>query len=208
MFELFTAGTFWFWAIIIAEIVLLFVFVNYENGLGAFVSLLTFVVCLQVFGDVDLITLVTQNYLWTGVIIGSYITLSVPWGIFRWAMYCRDRLEAYEDKKAEFLLEKGLTNTKIVPAEYREEWKRSVELTKDYYTKRTIADAPLAREHKSFITRSMSLWAIDAIWWILGDMCVRIWKNIYNRITGLLQHISDNMFSNSNISKDLDVNDD
>lgn len=207
MFELIAAGTFWFWAIIVAEIVLLFVFINYENGIGALVSLVAFCACLQFFGDTDLVALVVQNYLWTGVIIAGYIALSIPWGVFRWSMYCRDQLEVYEDSKAKFLLEKGLANTKIVPIEHREEWKRFVASTQSWSTKRTIADSPLAREHKSFIIRSMSLWVIDAIWWILGDMCVRIWKNIYNRITGLLQHISDNMFSNSNISKDLDTED-
>ena len=32
MFELFVVGTFWFWALIAAEILLLFVFVSNENG--------------------------------------------------------------------------------------------------------------------------------------------------------------------------------
>ena len=204
LFNLFVAGTFWFWALIIAEMVLLFVFVNYENGVGALVSLIAFACCLQFFGDTDLWKLVSENPLWTGVILAGYLLLSVPWGVFRWAMFCRDKLEDYEDKKADFLRKKGQPNAKVVPVEFREEWKQYVANTKDYHTGQTIADPPLARQHKGFITRAMALWVIDAVWWILGDMCVRIWKTIYNRIAGMLQHISDSMFSKSKISDDLD----
>ena len=65
----------------------------------------------------------------------------------------------------------------------------------------------LARQNKAFITRSMTLWLIDLVWFILGDMCVRIWKHIYNRIAGMLQHISDSIYSKSNINDDLDMKD-
>mgnify|MGYP001296990305 CR=1 FL=1 len=49
MFELFVIGTFW-WALIVAELVLLFIFIENENGVGATVSLIIFAACLQWLG--------------------------------------------------------------------------------------------------------------------------------------------------------------
>lgn len=203
MTELFLVGTFWFWVLVLAEIVLLFMFVNYENGIGALVSLVVFGCCLHFASDVNMIKLLMENPLLIGVVFGAYVVLSIPWGTFRWALFCRDKVELYEEKKGQFLRSHHIPNAKVVPPEHRDEWFEVVESTRDPYTKQTIADPPLARHHRGFITRAMALWPVDAVWWILGDMFVRFWKTIYNRIAGMLQHISDSMFRRTNIAEDL-----
>ena len=199
MFHLLAVGTLWFWLFIALEVVLLFVFMYYEQGIVALVSLALFAISLCIFGDINLLVLMLNNPFWALATFVGYILLSVPWSIFRWAMLCRDKLEIYEEKKAAFLRNKNVPNAKFVPKEHRTEWKEYV-----VRTGRNIAEPPLARNHKSFIIRVMSLWLIDLIWWVLTDMYVRIWKNIYNHIVGSLQAISDNMFKKAT-AEDLNL---
>lgn len=199
--ELFLLGTFWFWALIIAEIVMLFVFIANENGSGAFVSLLIFGACIHFMGDVDLFAMVKNDPLIAGVVILSYIILSIPWGVFRWVLFCRDRVEDYNNLKQEFLAKNGYADEKVVPSELRKKWIDYLSSLRN----KSFADAPRVRDHKSMIVRSMSLWVVDLVWFVLGDMCVRIWKAIYNRIAKTLQKIADDIFSKANISEDLDI---
>lgn len=192
MFELFLIGTFWFWALIVAEIILLFVFIENENGIGATISVIIFGCCLQFLGDVDIIGFVMKNPLHLLAIVASYFVLGAIWGTVKWWIYCRDRLEEYEETKEEFLKSKGLpAGTKVVPDEYKLEWTRRIKQHGRYHD---VSQTPRVRDNKGTILRWMSFWPISFIWSLINDFVKRVFKTIYQKIAGFLQRIADNMF--------------
>lgn len=206
MLELFAVGTFWFWALIAAEIILLFVFVEYENGIGATISLAIFAALLQWCGKVDLFGYVIQHPVVVLMALVAYLLLGTVWGVIKWRIFCADRLDDYEELKYEFLKGKGLpASTKTVPVELRKEWSEKVERTKDYRTNQTIADVPSARVHKAMIMRWMSLWVISILWSFLNDFLKRVFQSVYKKIAAFLQRIAANVWSGGNVADDLNV---
>ncbi len=206
MLELFVVGSFWFWALIAAEILLLFIFVEYENGIGATISVIVFAALLQWCGNVDIIKYVIDNPFMVIGLVLSYLGLGTVWGVIKWRLYCGDRLELYESMKTEFLVSKGLPpNTKVVPVNLREEWKSKVERTRNYHNGQTIADVPLAKSHKSMIVNWMAFWVISMIWSFVNDFVKRIYKEIYRKIANFLQRIASNLWNSAQVDEDLNV---
>ena len=198
MFELFVIGSFWFWALVIAELALLVLFVENESGLWATVSLILFAVLLQFFGNADLIGFITASPLTVVSILGAYFLLGAIWGVVKWWIFCHDRLEEYEELKAEFLQERGVTDTKVVPPELRDAWRQKIT-----YRDHRLGQPPRVREHKSRVLRWMSFWCIDLIWSICHDFVKRVFRTIYRRIAEFLQRIADNMFARAGVEEDL-----
>ena len=189
MLELFVVGTFWFWALVIVEILLLFVFVNYENGIGATVSLLVFGACLQYLGGVDILNYVTSHPLAVCLAVLGYLLAGMTWSVIRWYIFCRDQLRQYNTLKSDFLKEKGLSETKLVPEELRSDWLLRLE------SYRQISYAPSVRDHKNQIIGWMAFWVISMIWFFINDLVKWIFKEIYHFISGFLQRIADNVFA-------------
>ena len=196
MLELFVVGTFWFWALIALEVVLLFSFVEYENGSGATVSLVIFACCLQWLGNVDIIGYIVSNPLQTLILVGSYFLLGAIWGTIKWWIFCHDRLEEYNDLKQEFFQKNGVpAGTKVVPAELKAEWRGLLERHTAYNRGGgKLSDAPSAKKNKSRIMRWMSFWPFSMVWSFINDFVKRVFRSIYQKIAGYLQHISDSMF--------------
>jgi hypothetical protein len=196
MLELFVVGTFWFWAFVILELVLLFAFIEYENGVGATVSLIIFACCLQWLGDVNLIGFVVANPLKLLAVVAAYFVLGGAWGAVKWWILIGDRLHEYKELKEEFLVARGLpAGTKVVPAERKAEWKEKLEHHRDYSRGGgLLSDAPRVRSNKGRILRWMTFWPVSLIWSIINDFVKRIFRSIYHRIAGVLQRMSDNMF--------------
>jgi len=195
MFELFVIGTFWFWALIIAELVLLFVFIENENGVEATVSLVIFAACLQWLGNVDLIGYVLSNPLSILAVVAAYFVIGSVWGIIKWWVFCRDRLEEYQDARENFLRSHGADpSLKTMPENLRAAWKKWLDDHRNYDQGRTLDEAPRASKNKSRIMRWMSFWPVSMIWSLINDFVKRIFKTIYQKIAGFLQRISDNMF--------------
>lgn len=199
MFELFVFGSFWFWTLLAAEIVMLFVFIDNENGVGATISMVVFGALLQWFGNVDIISYVRSNPLFILSCAGAYFALGAVWGVIKWWIFCRDRLEQYEEARDAFLKENGQpSGTKVVPVELRQKWK--------YYLNRTnedISQTPQVREHKSKIMRWMTFWVVSIIWSFINDFVKRVFRTIYQKLSNFLQRISDNMFGG--VKEDLDI---
>lgn len=213
MFELFVIGTFWFWLLIATEIILLFAFIENENGIGATVSVFVFAALLQWFGNVDIISYVRANPMFIVSCLGAYFALGAVWGIIKWWIFCRDRLEDYEEARAKFLKERGQpAGTKVVPVELRAEWKEAVENSGKYgygysgykVSTKISADPPQVREYKSQIMRWMTFWVISMIWSLINDFVKRVFRSIYLKLATFLQSISDKMWRN--VKGDFEVN--
>jgi len=206
MFELFVIGSFWFWMLIAAEIIMLFVFIDNENGVGATISVVAFGALLQWFGNVDIIHYVQGHPLFILSCAGAYFALGAVWGVIKWWIFCRDRLEEYEEAREKFLKSKGQpTGTKVVPPELRPEWRNYLDRNKDYRTGDNLSVPPQVRTHKAKIMRWMTFWVVSIIWSFINDFVKRIFRTIYQRLSTFLQRISDNMFGT--VKDDLPPND-
>jgi hypothetical protein len=207
MLELFVFGTFWFWALVAAEIILLFVLVENETGVGATVSLLVFAALLQFCGNVDIIGFVRTNPLTIVAGLIAYFILGTVWGIIKWRLFCQDSLDEYEEAKAEFLRGLGLpSGTKIIPDEHKTAWANRLQNARKYVNGNyvSLADIPQAKDHKSRILRWMSFWCVSIIWSFMHDFVTRIFNSIYRSIAEFLQRMADSMFAN--VREDLPRN--
>jgi len=119
-------------------------------------------------------------------------------------LFCRARLEEYDALKSEFLRGKGLPeSTKVVPVQFRAEWKEKLERHRGYRDNRWRNEAPVVRQHKAQVLRWMSFWPISMIWGLINDFVKRVCKTIYTKLSKFLQRVSDNIFSG--VQDDLDV---
>lgn len=192
--ELFIFGSFWFWTLVAVEILLLFMFVEYENGIGATISVVGFGVLLQWFGNVDIIDYVRAHPLFIVSATVVYFALGAVWGVIKWWLFCHDALEEYEERRAKFFEINGLPrDTKVVPPEFRTKWRDS-----HYYV-----ELPQVKHHKIQIIRWMSFWVISMIWSFINDFVKRIFRTIYQRMATYLQGIADRMFST--VKDDFDI---
>jgi len=201
MAELFVLELIGFWVLFLLSAVAIFILSHYEKGFFIFLTLAAFVGATFFFGFAETLSVVTLNPIVILYVVVSYISLSVPWGVFRWYIFCQDELQKYKDLKARFLERRGVKDTTVIPDEYKSEWKEEVNRTRPYGG-RSIADPPLVYKHKGKIIRSMSFWVIDAIWFLVGDLFVRLWKRIYHLISDTLQAMANSIFS-SKIKDDL-----
>lgn len=208
MFELFVIGSFWFWMLILAEIIMLFVFIDNENGIGATISVAVFAALLQWFGNVDIIHYVQGHPLFILSCAGAYFALGAVWGVVKWWIFCRDRLEEYEEARDKFLKENNQpTGTKVVPPELRQRWKDYLERSKSYRDSSTLGQPPQVRDHKAKIMRWMTFWVVSIIWSFINDFVKRVFRTIYQKLSNFLQTISDNMFGNVKDDFDIPKND-
>jgi hypothetical protein len=204
MFELFVIGTFWFWMLVAAEIIMLFVFIDNENGIGATISVLVFGALLQWFGNVDIITYIRMNPTFIVSCLAAYFACGAVWGVVKWWIFCRDKLEEYEETRAEFFRSKNIpTSTKVVPPELRQEWKEYLSRNTPYGQRDKVGQPPQVRDHKAKIMRWMTFWVVSIIWSFINDFVKRVFRTIYLRLSTFLQRISDNMFGN--IKDDFEV---
>jgi hypothetical protein len=191
MYEIFVFGSFWFWALVAAEIVLLFTFVEFENGVGATISLVVFAGCLQWLGNVDIIRYVLEHPIYAAGGLLAYFSLGAVWACIKWWIYCHNLLEEYNDAKHEWLRDKGATDTSVVPEDWRREWSDYV--YRNFPKLRKLP--PIVREHKARIMRWMALWVISMVWSLINDFLKGIWKAIYRNIAMSLQAIADKVFA-------------
>ena len=191
--ELFIVGTMPFWLLLLAEVVLLFIFVAYENGIGATLSLIVFGAILQFCGGVDIAGFVVQHPFQLAGVIIAYFVVGTVWGVVKWWLFVNDKLQAYEDMKIEWLRIKGHEGTNVVPEDLKSQWKEYID-DHHFPHRKTVAKAPLAREHKNRILNWMGFWVPSMLYSLFNDFIRRVFQSIYYRIAKELQKISDRIF--------------
>lgn len=195
----------WFWALVVAEIVLLFIFTEYENGWAALVSFAVFCGALQWLGEVDLIKLVKSHPLVLGSLVISYLLIGLVWVIFKWRKLVKDQLRSYDEMYYKFLDDNRLSHdTTVLPDELLSQWERKIQNTNNYRTGRTIADVPLIRHNKARACKWFSLWPFSMSIYFLKDMMRELWNWIYARIAGFLQRMANDIWATrSDIPRNL-----
>ncbi len=207
MHEIFVVGSLLFWALVIVEVGLLLLFTEYENGIGATVSIFAFMGALQFLGNVDIIGHFWQNPWHLGLALIAYVLLGMCWMTFQWVRFVKAKIRKHDEILVEFLESKGITGTKVVPPELKQAWKDRVESTKERvygrYEGPSIADVPKIKNNKAKAIRWMSLWPFSLSLFLFKDMVREAWNAIYIKIAGYLQRIADNLWR-SDIKSNLE----
>lgn len=198
-FEFFVFFGVWWWLLVAAVIVLDVWFLEYDNGVGATISLLVFGALMFFFGDWNPFPWMAANPLWTvGVVIG-YFAAGGLWSMMKWYFHCLNIRDKHDEIKDEFFEEHKIIGGKV-SSQLKGEWKER--LRYGGFSDDDIV--PKARGHKSTILMWMTHWPFSAVWTLLNDPIRRIFKSIYARLVGTLQKISDRLFANTAVKFDDD----
>lgn len=196
MLELFAFGTFWFWTLLVAEIVLLFVFTENENGVAATISICVFAGLLQWAGGVDIIGFITLSPVKFFTICLCYFLAGAVWGVAKWWLYVGNVIERTEEHRDYWFKSRGYTYPPTPGSSEAEEWKEE--------RRRKGLKRPLIRNHKADFMRWMTFWWISLIWSIFADFIKGICKQIYKKLATFLQAMADNMWRKHGFDPDED----
>jgi len=197
-----------FWAVLLAWIVALFVSVEYEYGIFAFLSTLVYGVLLYFVFHVNVPQLLYNHPILILVGIALYLPIGAAWSFFRWYMFVHSKLEQYTDMRNEWLANKGETSFTEIPDHLKEEWIKYLEgedttrgTWHSHPKRRDLLKPPLVRDNKARILRWIGYWPISAMSWAFNDMIRGFCKMIYGRIANWLQGIANSIFEK--VKKDL-----
>jgi hypothetical protein len=185
-------GSFWFWTVVVAEVVLLIGLVEWNKGPLATLSLLATLALLHLFGDLNIAGYVIAHP-WTVLAgVGAYFLAGTAWSVAKWWLYVREQRGRYDELRTDFCLEHGLTEGRI-DGQLAEEW--SQRLQAEHVRGRKIEVPPLVREHKGDILRWMTYWPFSLVWTVLDDPVRKTFQMIYRHLQERLQAIADRAFA-------------
>lgn len=117
--------------------------------------------------------------------VGGYLLCGLIWAFIQWALFVKDRSDAYDEAKTDFLQARKVSGTRI-PDELLKQWQDYVG---GHYFK--SLSKPIAREHKSRILTWMYLWMQSLVWWLIGNFAKKAFQTVLRFTQTLFQQISD-----------------
>jgi hypothetical protein len=202
LLELFVIGSFWFWALIIAEVAWVFGFVKYERGGPAFAGLVVLALVLWLLGDFNVFAWIWANPWELLAGVGVYLGLGVVWSLAKWRLVCTEIRDKFYEVRTKFLEDNNLGDA--VPTDWSDRWLEELNNTtwsdrEDSWSRRKIRAIkdviPLARNHKNYIMFWMGYWPISMFWFFLHDMIEKLFQRIYDFFAGMFQRIANGVFS-------------
>ncbi len=194
--SLFLVGTFWFWALLAAAAVVLFVCIAGEKAGRATVSVVATFALLALFGDFNVFAYVRDHGLAFCLYLAGYFAAGTAWAMGKWWFYVRKQRAKYDERKRAFLDGNGIKGDAI-PEDLKADWQRVIA---GYgidgygipgYARRPV---PRARDNKGRIMTWMVYWPWSFVWTMIDDPIRKFFKMIYNRIQGVLESISERAF--------------
>lgn len=202
MAELLVFGGPLFWGILVIWLIALFISVENEYGICAFLATVAYGFVLHFMFGVDVFHILHHPMMLLAA-IGLYFPIGACWSFFRWYMFVHAKLEKYVEFKTEWLVSKGQTSFESIPDHLKEEWIKYLEggRSSNYTDFKDMVKPPLVRDNKSRILRWIGYWPISAMAWVFNDMVRGFCKMIYSRIANWLQSIANSVFEK--VKKDL-----
>lgn len=174
-------GTIGYWGLIALACILLFFFIDHDNGFGATATLVGFFLIHQLFGDMKLFSYVAIHPMSAVKWLAFYFAAGTLWSIAKWWFHVHAEREKYDDEMASYINGR-LRYVKIDEA--KKDWLKHCSIEK-----------PSASKSKEKIIRWMTFWPWSMVWTLINDPIKKLFKSIYRRIEGLLQKISDNAWA-------------
>jgi hypothetical protein len=190
--EIFVAGSLWFWLLLAAEAVLLFVLVELDQGALATATLVATLMLLQFLGDINLYGYAI-GLPWT-VVLGAagYFTVGTLWAIAKWWFYVHQQRGWYDELRSAYLGLYRVGSRDAMPEDLQHQWQEC--LAKARRGRRPVEVRPLAARHRAEIARWMSYWPWSLSWTLVKDPIRKAFLTIYREIAAHLQRISDRAF--------------
>jgi len=197
-------GPLW-WALLLVSSILIILSIEKDNSTGATITFLATIVLMTLCGNTPLITWVKTSPETVVMTILGYFVFGAAWGVWKWYLFSRKKLSAYEFEKKQWLHRKGV-NTPEVPDEFKSEWSKYLLGTDEWSYQsgdriRHIQLRPLAWQNKSRIIAWMTYWPWSFVWSLFDDLIKNSFLWIQTFLSKLMESISESVFKNTD--KDL-----
>src|SRR5262249_7022559 len=120
--EVFVVGSLWFWLLLVGEMILLLVLVEWDQGAIATVTFGLTILLLQFLGDVNIYDYVIHHP-WT-VVLGAagYFAIGTLWAIAKWWFYVREQRAWYDELRSAYLRVYRIEPQGGVPEDLQHQW--------------------------------------------------------------------------------------
>ena len=199
LFEFFVLWGFWWWILFAAIVIADIWFLEADNGTGATFSLILFGLAMFFFGNWNPFPWMAANPLSTVGIVVGYFAAGTVWSVIKWYFHCLNVRDRYNEVKAEFFTEHGITGSKI-PMTLKKQWENQITWIRGLGSSKEIP--PSAAKNKSTILMWMTHWPFSAVWTLLNDPIKRVFIWIYSYVAGALQTISNRLFASTIVEFD------
>jgi len=177
-------GSFFFWLLIVVELILLFACIYNDAIIQAVISVAVFLALVFLLTPLELSVIVLY---WKQILglTGLYVVCGIPWGIFRWYQFVRKELkryQAYKDSRCSGIVDD------LNSIENKRKWNDHL---KRYYTGDVI---PQISKHKDAWFGWVIFWPVSILVYIASDLIKDIYEYIFNLCKNALQAISNSVF--------------
>jgi hypothetical protein len=194
----FALGTFGFWILMALIGIAITALVENEEGIWATVVAIGTAFGLSYLWKINLISTIKAN---PGHILlygGGYFALGAIWSVFKWYTYLHKANSRYEDYKTQFLAENKATSlTPELAAKLMDELGHKNQYRTAGDETFVFSTPPLARNHKSSLTRWATYWPFSIIGFALNDIVRKAWAWVIDTLQGTYQRISNHVFRNA-----------
>lgn len=193
MFEIFVFGTFWFWTLLVFEMFFLFAAIGNKKIFLSFFSLLVYFSLLGMFGNFNLFKLIIDNPWNTCYCILGYLAIGATWSVYRWYVINKNITNNYNEFIQDFLKTNAVSAVENLSEQQKSSLKENLKY--EAYTaidgEWRIKSAPTVADNKSLIISWMSFWPISILIYLLAEIVIDVFKNIFNKLKKFYQKVSD-----------------
>lgn len=183
--EFLAVGAWGFWALIVISAIVMSELVDNNSPGWATITAIATVAILSFLGDFNPLIWIKSNPGEVAFYIAAYFAVGAMWGVVKWYFW----LQRLRRKMLEFKREHpGMDDADAI------RFLRSAGAGPSM--------PPQVSEHKARIIGWMALWPASMVWTVLNDPVRRVFEEIYDRIGGGLQRMSNRIFGEFITDKD------
>jgi len=183
--EFLAVGAWGFWILISISAIIMSELMDTDNPGWATVTAVITVAILAILGNFNPLEWLRTNPMEVAFYVVSYFIAGVMWGVTKWYFWLQKTKRKIMALKNEH---PNWTDTDLV------RMMKVAGIWGDF--------PPKVGDHKAKIMGWMMLWPASMVWTVLNDPVRRIFEEIYNRIGGGLQAMSNRVFRDITISRD------
>ena len=182
--EFLAVGAWGFWILIAISAIIMSELMDTDNPGWATITAIGTVTILAVMGDFNPLVWLRTNPTEVVFCIIAYFVLGAVWGVIKWYFWLLKARRKLDDIAREHPGLNGVTAYTML---------RNAGLSSEF--------PPKVGDHKTRIMGWMALWPASMVWTVLNDPVRRGFEEIYNRLGGGLQAMSDRVFKDVTLTK-------
>lgn len=184
---IFTLGTISFWIFTIVAFLVIIGCLEYERG---DVATFVFIIAgffLSFFNQFNIFKWIIINWQLTLLFCGIYFLAGTVWAFIKWYFYLHNQKDAYNDAKEEIFRQYNVKSLTEVSNEKLSNW--------EFDQLRKLSVVPSAKGKKGTILMWMIYWPASTVWTIINDPVRKVFRIIYQKISGGFDKIAKKIFS-------------